>query len=518
MASNRDNFSVPVIRKLRERVATRCSNPNCRVSTFAPSGEDGVSNIGIAAHIHAASKGGPRYDENMSIEERKSIKNAIWLCSNCSIKIDRDIEKYPVTLLHRWKVEAEKTTLEEQGQKLPTKNDAINTLTAALTGVSKSILSQSISNVHEANSKVLEALDPRFSIKSQYIDGCSLIQLYPKENIPFTMDIKPEGRKDFISKHKDLVEHGRELIVSTSLFDVRGSKLIEHITDSLENGNMTISPKKIPSLQRLWLVNKESNAHTYLEDIHGYIVLGTKSFEFNGTALSGILNYKHTSSFDGNSGQSNLNLNFTEWEGKSINKLKYFDKLFDFFEEMFKGSKFLSCLEVDGGKGLNGTFENPESIDSFQYIYNHLQYLKYSREIASFLDIDMKYTSNVTYTYEYLLYVSEIYEIIKGLSKWSAKDQKNNAKTTFCVRNAKELQTEIMRADPCEIKIIAQEREDVELFGEHLTLPIKVFLIQNVIPKILGETNKPIKDGDLINVEYVPSANYSCSIFYEKAL
>ena len=245
MASSRDNFRAPVIKTLRERVATRCSNPDCRVATFAPSGEDGVSNIGIAAHIHAASKGGPRYDENMSIEERKSIKNAIWLCSNCSIKIDRDIEKYPVTLLHEWKEKAEKITLEEQGQKLPAKDDAIDTLTAALTGSSKNILSQSISNVHEANRRILEALDPRFSIRSQYIDGCSLIQLYPQENIPFTMNIKPEGRNDFISKHKDLVEHGRELIVSTSLFDVKGSKLIKHITDSLNNGSMTISPRKI---------------------------------------------------------------------------------------------------------------------------------------------------------------------------------------------------------------------------------------------------------------------------------
>lgn len=518
MASSRDNFRAPVIKTLRERVATRCSNPNCRAPTFAPSGEDGVSNIGIAAHIHAASKGGPRYDGNMTTEQRKSIKNAIWLCSNCSIKIDRDIDKYPVTLLHKWKAEAEKATSEEQGQRLPTKNDAIDTLTAALTGASKNTLSQSISNVHEANRKILEALDPRFSIKSQYIDGCSLIQLYAQENVPFTMNIKPEGRDDFISKHKNLVEHGRELIVSTSLFDVKGSKLIEHITDSLESGSMTISPRKIPSLQRIWLVNRESNLHTYLEDIHGHIVLGTKSFEFNGMALSGMLNYKHTCSLDGNSGQSNLSLSFTEWEGQSINKIKYFNKLFDFFEEIFKGSKFLSCLEVDGGKGLNGTFENPESIDRFQHIYSHLQYIKYARDISSFLSIDIKYTSNVTYTYEYLNYVSEIYKTIKGLNKWSEKDQKHNAKAKFCVRNAKELQTEIMQTDPCEITITAQEREEVELFGEHLTLPIKVCLIQNVILKILGKTSKTIEDGDFVDVEYVPSANYSCSIYYDKAL
>ena len=75
-----------------------------------------------------------------------------------------------------------------------------------------------------------------------------------------------------------------------------------------------------------------------------------------------------------------------------------------------------------------------------------------------------------------------------------------------------------MRTDPCEIKIIAQEHEILELFGEHLTLPIKVFLIQNVIPKVLSKKNKLIKNGDFIDVEYVPSANYSCSILYERAL
>ena len=140
MGTKRDDFLESTIRTLRERVAMRCSSPDCRVPTSAASGDKKVNNLGIAAHIHAASPGGARYDKSMSKDERRSIKNAIWLCSNCSIKIDRDAEQYPAELLRKWKLEAEKNALEELGKKLPGKNDAVDTLTAALTGVSKQFM------------------------------------------------------------------------------------------------------------------------------------------------------------------------------------------------------------------------------------------------------------------------------------------------------------------------------------------------------------------------------------------
>jgi cellulose biosynthesis protein BcsQ len=59
--------------------------------------------IGEAAHIEAASPGGPRYNCNMTESERSSSSNAIWLCRNCSKLIDSDVEKYPVPLLKKWK-------------------------------------------------------------------------------------------------------------------------------------------------------------------------------------------------------------------------------------------------------------------------------------------------------------------------------------------------------------------------------------------------------------------------------
>lgn len=103
----RDNFTSTVKNKLAKRVLYVCSNPNCRKITIGPNSENGVNNIGVAAHICAAAPGGPRYDKNMSEEERKSINNGIWLCQSCAKLIDSDENKYTVQLIKSWKEETE---------------------------------------------------------------------------------------------------------------------------------------------------------------------------------------------------------------------------------------------------------------------------------------------------------------------------------------------------------------------------------------------------------------------------
>jgi hypothetical protein len=61
----------------------------------------------VAAHIRAAAQGGPRYDPDMSSEERKSITNGIWLCESCAKLIDSDQKRYTIEVIERWKSVAE---------------------------------------------------------------------------------------------------------------------------------------------------------------------------------------------------------------------------------------------------------------------------------------------------------------------------------------------------------------------------------------------------------------------------
>ncbi len=115
MANNRDNFSKPTTDILAKRVGYLCSNPACRQLTIG-SNEIATksTSIGIAAHITAASAGGPRYDSTISSDQRSQIDNGIWLCSNCAMLIDKDEKQYTVDVLSNWKLAAE----EESRQKL----------------------------------------------------------------------------------------------------------------------------------------------------------------------------------------------------------------------------------------------------------------------------------------------------------------------------------------------------------------------------------------------------------------
>ena len=105
---NRDNFTATVRRTVSQRVGSLCSNPGCGTPTCGPTKDPSdAANIGVAAHMSAASPGGPRFDDALSAEARSSILNAIWLCQNCAKRIDDDEEGYPIQLLQGWKARAE---------------------------------------------------------------------------------------------------------------------------------------------------------------------------------------------------------------------------------------------------------------------------------------------------------------------------------------------------------------------------------------------------------------------------
>lgn len=101
---SRDDFKSKSKGIVAQRAAYMCSNPDCRKNTIMPhSDPDKSVSDGVAAHICAAAKGGPRYDGNQTPRERESINNAIWLCHNCSDTVDKDEKKYPKELLLEWK-------------------------------------------------------------------------------------------------------------------------------------------------------------------------------------------------------------------------------------------------------------------------------------------------------------------------------------------------------------------------------------------------------------------------------
>jgi hypothetical protein len=116
----RNEFSQITVKTLAARVGNHCSNPKCRRPTSGPQLSDsGSVNVGVAAHITAASQGGPRYDASLMPDERSSLENGIWLCQTCAKLIDSDIQRYTPELIRTWKCAAEDAAHQDLESRTP---------------------------------------------------------------------------------------------------------------------------------------------------------------------------------------------------------------------------------------------------------------------------------------------------------------------------------------------------------------------------------------------------------------
>jgi hypothetical protein len=93
-------FSDKIKIQIEKLAASRCMM--CKHLTRRPAQhEDASYNLGEAAHI--AGESDKRYDASLPLEYVNSIDNALWLCSSCHTKIDRDIATYTVERLNKIK-------------------------------------------------------------------------------------------------------------------------------------------------------------------------------------------------------------------------------------------------------------------------------------------------------------------------------------------------------------------------------------------------------------------------------
>ncbi|WDE08777.1 hypothetical protein SG34_033295 [Thalassomonas viridans] len=514
---SRDNFTKKTIETLKARVAHRCSNPNCRVPTSAPAEDNQINNIGIAAHIFAASEGGPRSNNAISSEERKSIDNGIWLCSNCSIDIDRDEKRYPPKLLKKWKADAEAQARIELGQKLPSNTDAIDTVTAALTGMPKNFITRAIPNVHQATESSLNKLDPRFHIKTQYIEGNTSIGIFAKENVPLALKVDAEYVQEFAKQHKMLIEHGDNVIISTNGLTIEGSKLFEEIMK--EGGTFSISSPKKKAIQKLWLVQDDTNLIESFDDIQGEVSWGTKSFTFNGSACDGIfsLSYKKETN-DNKQVTITISLSTDLWEGSDIQLLPYFNKIFSLFDKMAEGWTLSTSLEIDGLNILNSEGMKVSTWDYVLYTNSFLHYVYRCKTIANKFNFQVNYTSEISFTTDEHMNIADIVEIIEEKKSFNSDKLAENAHCTLLADDkCQNIEKLTNLTDPITIRMSQKVGDTIKLFNEEFFLPPKTVYISGVLPKFHSNP-KDIKPNDSVKIEWMPQDDFHCLICYNSNL
>ena len=512
----RDDFAPKTIEILKARVAHRCSNPECRVPTSAPSDNHKVNSIGVAAHICAAAPGGPRYDSSMSAEDRKSIDNAIWLCSNCSIDIDRDIKRYSVEELKDWKNQAEETARAELGKKLPSKNEAIDTVTTALTGLPKTYLANAISNVHQASQRSLESLDQRFQVMTTYSNGTTSIGIHAKENVECSMKISGENVGHYLEKYKLLLEHGKDLEIDSGLITIEGSALLKKLLED-EDGTLNISSPKLQATQKLWLAHGENSQVVTFDDIQGAISFGTKTFTFEGNACGKLFSLSYQKSFDKADDKVNITMSlcFNQWENVNITYLPFFQKLDYLFKCMSEGWEMFTSLEIAGTRVFTS---QGACVYKWEYVLDTaslLHYVACCRTVAQYFCLNIPFTSRLSYTSADHQKISEVADIIEGRQIYNKDFISRYPTCEFIVDDDYEIVAALQRIDrPATIQIIDHNADEVEVLGERLALPSRVITLDKVLPHFQDEIST-LKNGDVIFVEWVPQDDFKCSISYK---
>jgi len=361
MKSNRDNFKPSVIRTLREQVAYRCSNPDCRVPTAGPGQtKDRVNRVGQAAHITAASPEGPRYDALLTPDERRSESNGIWLCNNCAKKIDNSETEYPVKILREWKRIALTKARAELGKTLPDEKDAVNLLTTALTGNPTDIqYAPAIKSVHAAASNILAKNHPGFHFETSYFKDNIELKITSEKPISFNFTSKD---KDALEKYRSIFEKGKPAELDIENITHDGPSIIP-LPDSF--GKLKISPQNSKeATTKLSFKDKEKNT-TLIDDINGLISPGSKGGYFYGTVYGELIKAEYVAAPEVDAIEPlKLTVNYQSWNMQDCRKLKYFNKVRNLLFGLGSCIEAQLKLEIEGEFAFSASMTNNENFKS----------------------------------------------------------------------------------------------------------------------------------------------------------
>lgn len=421
MKSNRVNFTKSVISTLERRVNGNCSNPECGVPTSGPNlGKDTANCIGEAAHIAAASPGGPRYSLDQSYEDRKSINNGIWLCVNCATRIDKDVHRFTIEILKQWKRKAEEKALEEMG-KIPISRKSYDALKAVTLGeFSRSNVFDAVRQICKLSVNELERIDPRFLVDIEYKDKQATYILLPKENIDCTLSVEGRAAEDFQEKYSAMLDHGFPIEMDMQHVVLTGTPLFDLHNGS--EGKIVFSPTNIPAA--ICKVSIEGEKHVALDDVVGILSGGKKSIRFNGHTFGKYLSLELNLNFSEKGGISSFTMthNFSRWNGISVDRLPYFSRIYNFYENSGPENCMRISLEIDGREVMSGKGKNLIKEQSVRKVFSTLRYISNVQKIAKFVGLNIVFKDEIQLNADEVRAVEDFCGLISNLPSYKGKE------------------------------------------------------------------------------------------------
>lgn len=464
----------------------------------------------------------------MGADERRGIDNAVWLCSICHTNVDRNPDRFDATLLRTWKKKAERSAQAELGQRLPNPADAQNLLLAALTRAPTHLSRNAIANVIGATELQLQALDPRFLVRAAYANGVSTYTIEAIEPVGLSFKAK-ELAPDTLASVRSMYEHGTPVTMAANQLTVDGSPLMSHIAElaAAEGGTLTMTPREVPALLKLKLIEPNTNQVSAFDDMQGSVRVGRKSFTFEGTNCAGMLKVSFRKPLDDGATLTDGQFwaDFTRWNGRDIRSLPYLDKLAKLYKMLSEGWQLEFALEMQGQELLRGHFNGTDSLNgSIGAMNTLLAYSMRARAIATHMNEAIAFCSDVAFTKDEHRGIGDAVEIFELRRFHGRADQIGNARCRLTPTDAALSSLLEKGSTPTEVIIRNDDRQLVKVFNQLVQLPPVEIWLKAVTLKILGDKRRRTRQlNDQTNqekrelrVEFVPTDDYQCMMRYSQ--
>jgi hypothetical protein len=514
---NRDDFVEVIKKKLRDRVGARCSIPDCRAPTVGPSGDDGVSSIGVAAHITAAASGGPRYDPSLDSQQRSAFKNGIWLCSNHATLIDRDETAYPEPLLRSWKTRAESSAKHEQGSKLPSNVDSINTLVAALNSTSGTAIPNAVPNVHRAASRAYENLDPRFHVDSSYTNGVTQFSIAAKEPVELSLTFDRAKEPDLVSKFAGLRAHGRDFDIAASAVSIHGSPLWDSIAAETYAGRFKLVPSRRSVRQKLWAQYAGQSERHFFDDIDGSLAGGTESIHYRANGWGGLFSISMDVPLGSQIADTKFEtiFDFQSWHMVDLRWLPYLNCLTNLMRHLAAGAELFLSLEADGNPVLTSKSINFSNQKWVSNLHTLLEYIKLARSLMAVMSQPIKFDAEQDITGEDFRALVDMERIAAGRFRFTKEHITSNPRIT-AVSSDNGASFLARASSQNVIQLREQPTPSIKIFGQLVALPHRITTMGPAEIKLPSGNHQRAMAGQEIEIEVVMLENFQLSVEFKK--
>lgn len=520
MARRKGDFSDGVKQTLFREVNGHCAAPGCDKYTSA--GKAGKPEesfvLGEAAHICAASPGGPRYDRTMSDEERESSSNGIWLCRAHAREIDVDPDRFTAQHLREWKrlaIERARSRIDTKPYRYQEAIDLVRQL-LPIAGHTPLPLSGAIQELLRVTDHALQELDPRFIVQSDLLGGQRYVHLSPVgESVDLSIRIADGHVQEFWEKNQRLLDHAEPMTMPLDVVEFESPLFRELLTE--RGGIFSVDPVPQPALNTLELHHPTTGEVRHYESFLGQVRRGNQSMTFEGSTCGGlfVMSYQCLRGTPSTFPRMSIAIRLEMWEGRPLHHLPYLENAREIFAAIAEGWLLRTALKVEGQTAFSGelTF-NPDQKAFFESSSQFLKYTYLCQQVAKRFGVEVQFKDSATYSLRQLGEMRTVLRLASGEKLEVDPQHAPDGLQHIIPTDAVLLEYPDLTEKGTETIVCTRTGGTLDLFGTKLPLPHLYVELTAVHHRYATE---PVdKDRMRVHVRFERAADCRCFAYYDR--